>query len=63
MRTLTLKSGKTISVSSLEDIEGTIWVNKIAYRQSKLLKEERLRLRRSLIEAVELKGIDKCCLR
>ena len=63
MRTLTLKSGKTISVSNLEAIEGTVWVNKIAYRKSSITPEERKKLRQSLVDAVEVQGIDKRCLR
>ena len=62
-RTLTLKSGKTITVSNLEAIEGTVWVKKIAYRQSKITPDERKKLRQSLVEAVEKHGVDKCCLR
>jgi hypothetical protein len=62
-RTLTLKSGKTITVSSLEAIEGTVWVKKIAYRKSKILLDEQKILRQSLVDAVEKHGVDKGCLR
>ncbi len=62
-RTLKLKSGKTITVSSLEAIEGTVWVNKIAYKKSNVTPEERKKLRQSLVDAVEKHGVDKCCLR
>ena len=62
-RTLKLKSGKTITVSSLEAIEGTVWVNKIAYKKSNVMPEERKKLRQSLVDAVEKYGVDKCCLR
>jgi hypothetical protein len=60
---LPLKSGKTISIGSLDDIMGTIWVKKIAYRKSKIPLEDQYLLRESLVEAVEKLGIDKSCLR
>ena len=63
MMKLTLKSGKMMAVSSLNAIEGTVWVKKIDYKRSNITPSDKKKLLYSLVEAVEKYGVDKSTLR
>jgi hypothetical protein len=55
---LYLKNGKTIDVSGLDAIMGTIWVRRIDYRRCDISTKERKMLRDSVIESPNIEGED-----
>lgn len=55
---LYLKNGKTIDISGLDAIIGTIWVRRIDYKRSEISTKDRKMLRDSVIESPNIEGED-----